>query len=163
MTISVRSNIQDARPVLAEFLHAGLPAEAAGHPATTTSAYLSAAELAFPVFAAFRAHPHISNVLTHISNSNWPQVERALNVILDPAGNQALSPLAENIVDLMCAERGITGRIIKPYFHGVLERLAGPQHKGRLIRHIDALFAGIECRAQRPPAAPVEPVEGSLP
>ncbi len=30
---------------------------------------LSRAELAFRIFAAFRAHPHINNVLTHISRA----------------------------------------------------------------------------------------------
>lgn len=31
--------------------------------------------------------------------------------------SDGLSPLEQNIIELMCAERGITGKILKPYFH----------------------------------------------
>ncbi len=34
---------------------------------------LSIDELAFRVLVAFRVHPHLSNVLTHISGANWPK------------------------------------------------------------------------------------------
>jgi len=44
---------------------------------------LSTAELAFRIFAAFRAHPHINNVLTHISSAKLVEVEKSLNRILD--------------------------------------------------------------------------------
>jgi hypothetical protein len=163
MTISAPLKIRDAQPVQVDLLGIELQTETTEDRATKARAHLSTAELAFRIFAAFRAHPHISNVLTHISHSNWPQVEHALNVILDPAGREHLSPLAENIVDLMCAERGITGKILKPYFHGALERLVEPQRAERLIRHISALFVEIERKAKNPPAASVEPVEGRLP
>ena len=43
------------------------------------------AELAFRVLVAFRVHPHLSNVLTHISGANWAKVERSLNSIFDLA------------------------------------------------------------------------------
>lgn len=125
----------------------------------------STAELAFMVFAAFRAHPHINSVLTHISRAQWPDVEHALNSILDPAtGSDGLSPLAQNIIDLMCAERGITGKILKPYFHAVLLRLLERDHAERLIHHIEALFLALEWKAQHPapPApAPSEPSQES--
>ena len=56
-------------------------------------------DLVFSLAAAFRQHPHISNVLTHISSSNWGKVEQALRSILDPrAGSCDLSPLAQNII-----------------------------------------------------------------
>src|SRR5450759_2569701 len=96
-------------------------------------------ELAFRVLVAFRVHPHLSNVLTHISGANWAKVERSLNSIFDlatPSGS--LSPLDQNIIDLMCADRGVTGRILKPYFHAVLRRVLEPNHAERLIRHITA-------------------------
>ena len=116
-----------------------------------TPARLSTAELAFRIFAVFRGHPHISNVLTHISRANWTQVERELNAILDPtATSDRLSSLARNIVDLMCAERGVTGKILKPYFHAALQRLLGPDEAERLIRHAEALFLDLEWKADHP-------------
>ena len=103
------------------------------------------ARLAFRIFAAFRAHPHINNVLTHISRAKLVEVEQSLNRILDPATtSDSLSPLEQNIVDLMCAKRGITGKILKPYFQAALHRLLEPHHAERLIRHIDALFIELE-------------------
>src|SRR6478735_12467128 len=98
------------------------------------------AELAFRIFAAFRAHPHVNNVLTHISRAKWAEVEKSLNHILDLATiSDDLSPLEENIVELMVGERGITGKILKPYFLATLHRILEPSHAQRLIRHIDVL------------------------
>jgi len=107
-------------------------------------------ELASRTFVAFRAHPHINNVLTHISHGNWGMVEQSLNAILNRAttGN-SLSPLAQNIVELMCADRGITGRILKPCFHAVLHRALEPDQAERLIRHVRALFVELEQKTQR--------------
>jgi len=112
-------------------------------------------ELAFRVLVAFRSHPHLSNVLTHISGGNWTKVERSLGSIFDVAiTSGSRSPLDENIIDLMCADRGVTGRIMKPYFHAVLRSLLEPDEAERLIRHIHVLFLELECKAQRPtPAA----------
>ncbi len=127
--------------------------------APRTRPELSTAELAFRIFAAFRAHPHLNNVLTHISRANWPEVERALNAILDPTTeSEGLSPLEQNLIDLMCAERGITGRILKPYFHARLYGLLEPRRAERLILHIQTLFLELEWKAQHPlPPAPSEP------
>ena len=98
-------------------------------------------ELVFLIVAAFRRHPHINNVLTHISGGNWLQIEQALSAILDPnAGRGALSPLAMNIIDLMCADRGITGRILKPYYSGFLITALGESAARRLIAHVTCLF-----------------------
>ena len=118
-----------------------------------TPARLSTAELAFRIFAVFRGHPHISNVLTHISRANWAQVERELNIILNPTTTGGLSSLARNIVDLMCAERGVTGKILKPYFHAALHRLLGPDEAEQLIRHVEALFLELEWKADHPASA----------
>ncbi|MDE2379522.1 hypothetical protein [Bradyrhizobium sp.] len=116
---------------------------------------LATPELAFHLVAAFRAHPHVCNVLTHVSRADWRAVERALNVILDPATtSEGLSPLARNLVELMCAERGVTGRILKPCFHGVLDRLLAPDRSERLIARVEALYLGLEWRAQPPAPAP---------
>tara|TARA_R110002110_G_scaffold85499_8_gene222429 strand:+ start:1654 stop:2118 length:465 start_codon:yes stop_codon:yes gene_type:complete len=77
--------------------------------------------LASIAVTAFRAHGHICNVLTHISGAKWDRVEEALCMILDPrAGQRKLAPLAENILDLLCGNRGVTGRILKPYFELLL-------------------------------------------
>jgi hypothetical protein len=123
---------------------------------------LSTAELAFRTLAAFRAHPHISNVLTHISHANWGNVERSLNSILDvTATGEALSPLEQNIVDLMVAERGIAGRILKPYFLAVLQSLIEHARAERLIRHVEALFLELEWKAQQPAPSISMPIEPS--
>lgn len=159
MTIPARlESCTDAWPLRLGSPSAGLPPKTTTDRASKTRVQLSTAELAFRIFAAFRAHPHINNVLTHISRANWAQVERALNSILDAATvGEELSPLAQNIVDLMCAERGITGKILKPYFHATLDRLLEPDRAERLIRHIEALFIEIEWKAEHPPPASNEP------
>jgi hypothetical protein len=116
---------------------------------------LPTGELAFRIFAAFRAHPHINNVLTHISRADWTGLERSLGIILDLATTpDNLSSLEQNIIDLMCADRGITGRILKPYFHAVLHKLLDSQRAERLIRHIQALFRELERRRRQPAPAP---------
>lgn len=105
-------------------------------------------ELVFLVVAAFRGYPHINNVLTHISGANWGNVEQALRVILDPcAETHELSPLARNIVDLMCADRGVTGRI-KPFYRELLITLLGDAVASRLIAHVTYLFLERELAAR---------------
>lgn len=89
MTISVKLERQaEVRPVRgATTNRKPLLKAAAPRPEFSTS------KPAFPVFAALRAHPHISSVLTHISRANSGNVERSLNSILDPATtSDSLSP-----------------------------------------------------------------------
>lgn len=101
-------------------------------------------DLVFHVAAAFRGHPHLNNVLTHISRANWSAVEKALYGIFDRhAGSNGLSPLARNIVDLMCADRGVTGRILKPFYRERLVALLGKREAAHLIAHVTRLF--LEC------------------
>jgi hypothetical protein len=108
-------------------------------------------DLVFSVVAAFRQHGHISNVLSHISGSNWGKVEQALRSILDPhVGSRDLSPLAQNIIDLMCADRGVTGRIMRPYFRRLLDAILKPEVAARFARHITVLFLELECKARQP-------------
>ena len=125
----------------------------------------STAELAFRIVSALRAHPHISNVLTHISRAKWGEVEKSLNRILDlSTTSDGLSPLEENIIDLMVGERGITGTILKPYFQAALYRILRPSHAERLIHHINALYLELEWKVLHPApsaTAPNEPLEGS--
>jgi hypothetical protein len=105
------------------------------------------------VAASFRGHPHINNVLTHISGADRGAVERALQAILDPrAGRSALSPLAWNLVDLMCADRGVTGRILKPFYRELLVTLLGDALASHLIAHITSLFLEREMVMRSAPA-----------
>lgn len=123
-------------------------------------------DLVFSVAAAFRRHPHINNVLTHISRGSRERVEQALRVILDPlAGSRDLSPLARNIVDLMCADRGVTGRILKPYFRDLLATVLSPRLAARLTAHVTCLFLEFEAADRQhqelaPTNAPSLPISG---
>ena len=47
----------------------------------------------------------------------------------------------QNMIDLMCADRGITGRILKPYYRNLLTSALGEQAAHRLIVHVTCLFA----------------------
>ena len=102
-------------------------------------------DLAFLVVAGFRRQPHINNVLTHISGAKWEQVEQALRAILDPfTASRDLTSLARNIVDLMCADRGVTGRILKAYFRDLLARVLSPHLAALLTDHVTLLFLEFE-------------------
>jgi hypothetical protein len=108
---------------------------------TSPHVTMAVPELVAYIVTAFRRHPHICNVLTHISGGSWDRIERALQVILDHhSGPNDLSPLALNIIDLMCADRGITGRIFKPYYQDLLVAVVGTAVAGRLIAHVTSLF-----------------------
>ena len=110
---------------------------------------IAVGDLAFLVVAALRRQPHISNVLTHISGANWQRVEQALCAILDPlAASGDLCPLARNIVDLICADRGVTGRIMKPYFRDLLAKILSPHLAALLTDHVTLLFLEFEVRSR---------------
>lgn len=153
MTIPLRlGNRADGQPARGIILHECLLPD--GEPSEGRRE-LSTPELAFRIFAAFRAHPHINNVLTHISRARWVEVEKSLNRILDlSATSDGLSPLEENIIELMVGERGITGRIVKPCFQAALHRVLEPSRAERLIRHINALYLELEWKVLHPPPAP---------
>jgi hypothetical protein len=155
MTVLVRPEIPaEGRPLYEALAGQGISPPTMAHSRPKAGAQLSTAELAFRIFAAFRAHPHVNNVMTHISRANWTQVEGALNAILDPStASDGLSPLARNIVELTCAERGITGKILKPYFHSTLFRLLERGRAERLIRHIEGLLLDLEPKAEPPASA----------
>ena len=158
MTIAVRlenrADVQPARGAMRQSRYL-LHTEGQARPASRQR--LALAELAFRIFAAFRAHPHINNVLTHISRAKWGEVEHSLNRILDVSTtSESLSPLEENIIDLLVGERGVTGRIMKPYFHAAMHGLLEPHDADRLIRHVNALYLELEWKAQHPPVAPLQ-------
>ncbi len=103
--------------------------------------------------AVFRLHSHIGNVMNHVCGGRWGEVEQALRLILDPQSTDAdLSPLGDNILDLLWAERGITGRILKPYFRELLNRLLLPRVASQLFAHFAGLLLEVEARRYRPPA-----------
>ncbi len=104
-------------------------------------------DLVHTTVAVFRRHPHINNVMTHICAGQWERIGQALRLIFNPLATlNDLSALAQNIVELMCAERGITGRILKPYFHASLARVLPPRTAEYLRRHILRLFLKMKAR-----------------
>ena len=69
--------------------------------------------------------------------------------------SDGLSPLEENIIELMAGKRGITGKILKPYLQAALQSILEPSLAERLIRHINALYLELEWKVQHP--APPSP------
>lgn len=109
--------------------------------------------LAFTVVAFFRSHPHISNILTHISGANWSKVELSVRAILAPRAKASeLSALDRNLIELLWAERGITGRILKPYFEQLIEAMLGRNEAGALLAHLDLLLRELDGDGSRYPA-----------
>lgn len=95
--------------------------------------------------ACFRSHPHVSNVLTHIGGARWDRIEAALVSLLDPAaGADELLPLARNLLDLLYAERGVTGRILKPFFLACVGNLAGSDIGTAIAVRLDGLQVHID-------------------
>lgn len=112
-------------------------------------ASIAVGELAFRMVVAFRIHPHSNNVLTHTTGREWSEVERSLRMLLDPSRTGAArSSIEANPLDLMCVERGITGRIMKPYADEALFKIAGRRLARRLIQNLaGSLNSGREqCR-----------------
>ena len=98
--------------------------------------------------AAFRRHPHVSNVLTHICGAQWERVEQALRAIFGPvAASGRLSPFADDLAELMWAERGVTGRILKPYMRDLLASILPRRSAERLLDQVAALSLARQARA----------------
>lgn len=99
-----------------------------------------AEELAFGLVARLRAEGHLSNVLTHLSAGKWGAVEQAIAAILRPrAATKRLSGLARNILELVCDDRGVTGRRMRPFFFAQIAEMAGKAHAARIERRIRRL------------------------
>ncbi len=117
-------------------------------------------ELVETIIATLRCHPHVNNVLTHISGGQWTRIDEALSAILDDRTTVVgLSPLARNVVDLLCAERGVTGRILKPYFRDVLARLLPGEAGQSLWDHIVRLSLELQ-GARQSRVAVTRPTDG---
>lgn len=79
--------------------------------------------LAETLSGAFRRHPHLGNVLTHISSARWARVDEALLPLLNPYRDSfEVSPLTQNLLELICDNRGTTGRIMQPFFRAFLAK-----------------------------------------
>lgn len=79
--------------------------------------------LAETLSSALRRHRHLGNVMTHISSARWPRVDEALAPLFNPY-NECLKvgPLTQNLLELICDNRGTTGRIMQPFFRSFLAR-----------------------------------------
>lgn len=127
----------------------GVPFVPDGKPNSATARAADSGELGSALLAAFRRHPHINNVMTHISQGQWDKVGEALRAILDRAATaDALSPLAVNIVELLVAEEGVTGRILKPYMKELLGRLLPARDAARVEAHISGIFESATARSR---------------
>lgn len=135
------------RPAI-QFARDERPGTSSGNPSSRqmrAPAEISADELVFRTRVALRSHPHVNNVFTHISGGDWGRVEDSLRAIFDPmAARASLSPLTRNILDLLCAERGVTGRILKPYFRAFVYELLEPELAARIISRLAALHLGLD-------------------
>ncbi len=97
---------------------------------------------------AFRGHPHLSNVLTHVAAGRWDHLEAALIVLLAaPSDIVPLSPLERNLLDLLWIEGGITGRIMKPLFFEICRAALPPEAAERCIVGIRALSSRVSASA----------------
>lgn len=98
--------------------------------------------LAEILYAALRRHPHLGNVLTHIAAQKWQRVEEALGQLLDPSAEpERFSPVARNLLELICDNRGTTGRILQPFFFGTVAHVAGEDARAKLETRLRALRA----------------------
>jgi hypothetical protein len=97
-------------------------------------------DLSFALVALLRGNGHLCNVLTHIASGDWRAVEQAIVAILSArTSSKKLSNVARNILELACDNRGITGRIMGPFFFDAVVRIVGKPAGKRLekkIRHL---------------------------
>ena len=94
-------------------------------------------DLSFALVALLRADGH---VLTHIVSGDWRVVEQAIVAMLSPrASSKKLSNMASDILELACDNRGITGRIMGPFFFNAIVRIAGRPAGRRLVKKIRRL------------------------
>ncbi len=109
-------------------------------PPLSKSVTVTTDELSFTLVALLRADGHLCNVLTHISAGDWRAVERAIVAILNSrTSSKKLSPVARNILELVCDDRGVTGRLMRPFFFNAIARIAGKPEMIRLERKIRRL------------------------
>ena len=112
-------------------------------------------DLSFTLVALLRAEAHLCNVLTHISTGDWRAVEQAIIAILNSrTSSKKLSPVARNILELVCDDRGVTGRIMRPFFFNAIARITGKPEMKRLERKIRRLRCRMSLDAEAGVAPP---------
>lgn len=85
------------------------------HTGKDTGSKFTRAQLAELLIIELRHHPHFNNVLTHISKANWGLCETVLCRLLDWNNDASLTDFEANIVSLLCGERGVTGKMMRPW------------------------------------------------
>jgi hypothetical protein len=114
-------------------------------------------DLAFTLVSLLRADGYLCNVLTHVSSDDWRAVERAINAILEPrTPPRRLSNIPRNLLELLCDDRGIAGRIMRPFFFAAVAQVAGTaemkRHEARIRRLRRRISCDpMACRAPRTP------------
>lgn len=117
----------------------------------TKSAAIAVDDLSFTLVALLRAEGHLCNVLTHVSSGDWRAVEQAIVAILSPrASSKKLCNVARNILELACDNRGVTGRIMGPFFFNAIVRIAGKADGKRLQKKIIRLRRRMSLDGQVP-------------
>lgn len=102
--------------------------------------------------ASLRWHPHLGNVLTHISSRNWRRVEESFVILFDPTADAfTLTPLTQNILELVCDNAGTTGRIMRPFLLKSLARNLSGEDAARIEEWIQRLRASLPDYADAPP------------
>jgi hypothetical protein len=97
-------------------------------------------DLASTLVALLRTDGHLCNVLTHISRDDWHAIEVAIAAILRPrAAPNQLSNVAQNMLELICDDRGVTGRLMRPFFFEAVGRIAGKPEMERLKKRVERL------------------------
>lgn len=101
---------------------------------------------------ALRWHPHLGNVLTHVSSRNWGRVEESFAIFFDPAADAtSLTPLSKNILELICDNAGTTGRIMQPFLLAFLARNLKGEDSTRIQERIWSLRDSLPDHADAPP------------
>ena len=98
-------------------------------------------DLADALVIELRNHPHFSNVLTHVSDSNWPGLKAAFGRLLDPTGDMNITPLHKNLLALLCGGSGTTGRMLKRWFEDWLRWACGASEAESMIEHLSRLHS----------------------
>jgi hypothetical protein len=139
-----------------DFVQPASPGEVSGNAAPSEAA---TAAFVHDLAIAFRNHPHLNNVLTHVGLGRWERIERALAEIFSSAsGGAGTSPLAGNLVELLWAERGIPGRIAKPFLLAFCRTVPAPA-----AGHWLARLAARQAELSPPPAAGNSAGQGGRP
>ncbi|WIJ26981.1 hypothetical protein [Devosia sp. RR2S18] len=99
-------------------------AEAAGSLDPQTTADL--------LIIGLRDHPHFNNVLTHVLHADRPLAQKSMERLLRLEDEAPLTSLEANLVSLLCGERGVTGKMMRPWVAAQLRRLLSEQDASRI-------------------------------